>query len=457
MVKMRAKTIRSSGSLDTLSPLYTLDGLLQTGKYEEIDQRLARLGDELDQGSLLTDVVQAARQLCQVCTLSRDTANWHRHASEEAAAREKGLAELLLAIHDTIVAYASGKAIPQPEPAIINSVALRHNGHDLNAGPSRTDGANLNLWQRIQTLLGREETALSSAPARSRAAPAPDGAVKPAESAATPAEETGRSALVVFCLGQFRVYLDDQLVENWPSRKYKSVFKYLAVHNARPVSKEVLMELFWPDSTPESARNNLNVVIYGLRQTLREIDPLCSHLLFQDDCYLFNPVLDVWVDSEAFEEHVKNAQKLESDHEMASAIKEFSAAEALYQGEFFEEDRYEEWLAPRRQTLQATNLEVLDRLCRYYLEQSDFAAAATMGKKILSIDPCHEAAHRYLMDCYYEQGQPHLALRQYHLCVEALQKELNLSPSPSLVERYRQIRANAVPHRQASATIGEDA
>jgi DNA-binding SARP family transcriptional activator len=450
-MSMRANSSPRSVSLDTVSASYTVDRLLQGGNYQDLDQHLARLGDEVEPGSLLADVVDAARQLCQVCSLSRDTARWHRQVAEEATIRERGLAELLLEIYDTVMEFASGKAIPQPEPAVVDSVALRHNGHHLGADSSRPNGANQTLWQRIQTLLGREETA------RSRAAPAPDGAVRSAETAATPAEETGRSSLVVFCLGQFRVYLDDQLVENWPSRKYKLVFKYLAVHHARPVSKEVLMELFWPDSTPDSARNNLNVVIYGLRQTLREIDPSCSHLLFQDDCYLFNPVLDVWVDAEAFEEHVKKAQKLESDHKIALAIKEFSAAEALYQGEFFEEDRYEEWLAPRRQTLQATNLEVLDRLCRYYLEQSDFAAAATMGKKILSIDPCHEAAHRYLMDCYYEQGQPHLALRQYHLCVEALQKELNLSPSPSLVERYRQIRANAVPHRQASATIGEDA
>jgi DNA-binding SARP family transcriptional activator len=218
------------------------------------------------------------------------------------------------------------------------------------------------------------------------------------------------------------------------------------------VAKEILMELFWPDSTPDSARNNLNVVIYGLRQTLRELDPSFSHLLFQDDCYLFNPELDVWIDVDAFEERVKIAQKLESEQGLSVAIKEYAAAEALYQGEFFEEDRYEEWLAPQRQTLQATYLEVLDHLCRYYLEQSDHAGASTMGKKILSFDPCHEGAHRYLMDCYCEQGQPHLALRQYHLCVEALQNELNVSPSPGMVDRYRQILANAVPHRRWNRT-----
>jgi DNA-binding SARP family transcriptional activator len=453
---MQANSDRRSGPLDAVSALYAVDTLLQAGKYQEIDQHLAQLGNELEKGSLLADVIEAARQLCQVCRLNRDTADWHRRASEEAATRERGFADLLLAIYDTAVEHASGKAAKQPGPAIIDAVALPHNGHDLNGIP-RTNGASHGLWQRIQILLGREEAALSSGPARSAAAPAPEAAVKIAEAAPIQTENTGRSALAVFCLGQFRAYLDDQLVENWPSRKYKSVFKYLAVHHTRPVAKEVLMELFWPDSTPDSARNNLNVMIYGLRQTLREVDPSVSHILFQDDCYLFNPELDVWVDVEAFDERVRKAQKLESDHEVALAIKEYCAAEALYQGEFFEEDRYEEWLAPQRQTLQATYLGVLDRLCRHYLEQPDYAAAATVGKKILNLDPCHESAHRYLMDCYYEQGQPHLALRQYHVCAEALEKELGVAPSPSTVERYQQIRANAVPHRQVSGTIAGDA
>jgi DNA-binding SARP family transcriptional activator len=447
MVKMRAKNGHGFVSPDVVSPSYTIDKLLRAGQYQEIDRYLARLGDGLDQASLLADIVEAARQLCQVCRLSRDTADWHRRASEEAAMREKGLAELLLAIYDTVVEYTPGTINKQPEkPAIIDTVVLRRNGRDSD-GASQTNSANLTLWQRIHNLLSREASSQSGRSGDSGTAMAPGTATTPEERAPVQAEDAQGSTLVVFCLGQFRAYLDDELVENWPGRKYKSVFKYLVTHHARPVAKEVLMELFWPDSTPDSARNNLNVVICGLRQTLREVDPSFSHILFQDDCYLFNPALRVWVDAEAFAEQVRNAQKLESKNEIPLAIKEYSAAETLYQGEFFEEDRYEDWLTSQRQTLQVTYLDVLDRLGRHYLNQSNHAAAATIGKKILSIEPCHEGAHRCLMDCYYEQGQPHLALRQYHLCAETLRKELNISPSPNTVERYQQILASVMPQR----------
>ena len=43
------------------------------------------------------------------------------------------------------------------------------------------------------------------------------------------------------------------------------------------------------------------------------------------------------------------AQALERRGELVSAMREYRAAEALYQGEFLEEDRYEDWLVPQRQ------------------------------------------------------------------------------------------------------------
>ena len=200
------------------------------------------------------------------------------------------------------------------------------------------------------------------------------------------------------------------------------------------------MELFWPGAHPDAARNNLNVAIYGLRQALREARPNFSHVLFQDDCYLLNPDLRVWVDSDAFAEHLKTAQKLERCGDLNSAIREYRAADALYQGQFLEEDRYEDWLIPQRQQLQDDYLRMLDRVSRYCLDRADYSASVTACTKMLAVDRCCEEAHRRLMRCYSRQGQPNLALRQYHLCVEALKEELDVLPTPTTREIYERIR-----------------
>ena len=54
---------------------------------------------------------------------------------------------------------------------------------------------------------------------------------------------------------------------------------------------------------------------------------------------------------------------------------------------------------------------------------------------------CNEEAHRQLICCYLAQGQRHLALRQFLMCLTALKEELNLSPSPETQALYQRIIA----------------
>ena len=251
---------------------------------------------------------------------------------------------------------------------------------------------------------------------------------------------SAKPSLAVYCLGKFRVYQDDKLITNWPSGKGKAILKYLTTNGNHPVPKDVLMDIFWRDAEPESARNNLNVAIYGLRQALRADRSDFSHIIFQDDCYQLNPAMNLWIDIVEFLRCYENGQNLMRTGGLIKAISEFEKAINLYQGDLFEEDLYEDWPIPQRENLKDSYLLVLDRMSRYYFEIKNFAVAANLCQKILAKDACREDAHRRLMKCYSHQGQRNLALRQYHLCVEALKFTLEVPPSQETTELYRQIR-----------------
>jgi DNA-binding SARP family transcriptional activator len=126
------------------------------------------------------------------------------------------------------------------------------------------------------------------------------------------------------------------------------------------------------------------------------------------------------------------------------AVREFHAAEALYQGEFLEEDRYEEWLRPLRQKLTNSYLELLEYLSQYYFHNGEYTSCITICRSMLAIDPCLEDTHGRLMRCHFRQGQQHLALRQYHQCVKALKDELEVAPGPSIEELYERVRHQEV-------------
>jgi DNA-binding SARP family transcriptional activator len=252
-------------------------------------------------------------------------------------------------------------------------------------------------------------------------------------------EVLGAPSLVVYCLGPFRVYQNDQLIADWIGLKGQCVLKYLVAHRGRPIAKDILMDVLWPDADSDAARRNLHQAVYCLRQTLRRGHPDFEHIQFENDCYLLNPEMDIWLDFEEFKRHVRAGRRLDAAGQLAEAIAEYSVAESLYQGDFLEEDLYEDWPRLQREHTRATYLDIVDRLSEHYVRQSEYTAATALCRKVLAQDNCYEEAHRRLIQCYLAQGQRHLAVRQYQSCVQALREELDLAPSEETAELYRRI------------------
>lgn len=246
-------------------------------------------------------------------------------------------------------------------------------------------------------------------------------------------------SLVTHLLGRLRVALHDAPVDSLPSGRSRALFGYLLTHRDPWPSREMLMEVFWPDAAPSVARNNLNVAVYGVRRAFHTAADM-QVVVFENGSYRLHPDLRLWVDVDEFEHHVRAGRQLEAAGELAGAIAEYELAASLYQGDFLADDPYEEWPVLTREHLRLIHLETVDRLSYLYFSQSRYAPCAALCQRILERDPCQEDAHRRLMRCYSRQGQPHLALRQYRICAEALRAELGIDPAPETTALYEQIR-----------------
>jgi len=392
-------------------------------------------------------VLNAAYRVCLACKQSREEADWHGRAYTEVLDREQELRRELQEILDSIVTTGPSNLSLKDEGLPDNSDPVGNEQKQLKPLSAESQG----LWGRIQNLLyaaghargeDSKEKLLTSTIADAIHETEYFGGTPGAEPAGAESESTVREAphsLAVCCLGPFQVFLNDRLVADWRNGKAKSVFKYLIVHHDRPVSKEILMDLFWPDANPDHARNSLNVAIYHIRQTLSSA-PTFSYVLFQDNCYLLNPELAIWVDSESFSEHMALARAMEQHGNQEAAIREYCAADALYGGGFLEEDRYEEWMTPIRQALENDYFSLLDSLSHHYFERKDYEGCVRTCNKLLALDACQEEAHRRIMRCYWRQNQRNLAMRQYHQCVKALKRVLGVAPSPLTVELNRRIQ-----------------
>lgn len=248
--------------------------------------------------------------------------------------------------------------------------------------------------------------------------------------------------LEAYCLGRFQVRVGGKKIEQWPSTKAKSALKYLIGQKGHSISRDILMEALWPGCEPSLANNNLKSAVRVLRQTLNPNhgageDP--AWILFQDGNYMINSEVVLWVDAEQFEYHWHAGRRLEEERKTEEAIREYKAAEALYQGEYLEDDLYEEWATLKREALKDRYLAMLSKLADYSLQIEDHDDCIVYCQKILSKDSCREDAYRRLMCCYSRLGQRNRAIGWYRLCEKTIKKELEVSPDQRTVAHYRKL------------------
>jgi PAS domain S-box-containing protein len=248
--------------------------------------------------------------------------------------------------------------------------------------------------------------------------------------------------LEIFCLGILKVCSNNTQVHRWQSNRAKSVFEYLITKRSAPVSRDILMDVLWPDYTSRAAANNLKTAIHDLRQNL---SPLFGNsefpvILLSHEGYMINPEIELAVDSEAFEMHWNRGKHLEKEGETNEGIRHFEKAEALYQGDYLADSLYEEWTISRRETLKDIYLLIINKLADYAMNNGDYENCITYCHKILEKDNCREDTYRMLMSSYSRLRQKNNAMRWYVNCCHTLISELGSLPSDETVSLFNRLK-----------------
>ena len=93
-----------------------------------------------------------------------------------------------------------------------------------------------------------------------------------------------------------------------------------------------------------------------------------------------------------------------------------------------------------RERLRELALDALARLLAHQ-QRADVPAEAALqtALRLIAFDPLQEVVHRTLMRLYVRLGRRAAALRQYQLCVSALQRELGVEPEADTRQLYQEI------------------
>ncbi|GIV78007.1 MAG: transcriptional activator [Litorilinea sp.] len=216
------------------------------------------------------------------------------------------------------------------------------------------------------------------------------------------------------------------------SAKAQAILFYLAVMG-QAQARTALAPLLWGDMSDSGARMNLRKALASLRQ---ELDP---YLQIERQLVDFRPEVTVWVDVLAFEDA---AQAGLSTHEPAT----LQQAVSLYQGDFLTDfyvrnaPDFELWMYRKQTYLRELMVQALQTLVQHYATARILDQGIATVRRLLSLEPWREEAHRQLMQLLAQDGQRSAALRQYERCREILADELGVEPDPETVALYAQIR-----------------
>ncbi len=261
-----------------------------------------------------------------------------------------------------------------------------------------------------------------------------------------PAVEAAR--LRIHCMGPFQVYLDGEIVRGSQFQRIKALvlLKFLAANRGRPVPRDALIELLWPEAEPQRAGANLRVVLHALRRGLEpdlERGEKSSFVISQGDQVYLDPSTRVWVDAEEFVQRSRSAARLESRGRLAEAMSEYRRASSLYAGEYLEDRPYSEWVLFERQRLKEVCLQVLKQMAGLMAKTGDLAGEIETYRSALRIDQGREEVHRRLMLVLWKEGRRTEALRQYEACRTVLRQELETVPTEETESLHQAILAGA--------------
>lgn len=251
--------------------------------------------------------------------------------------------------------------------------------------------------------------------------------------------------LRVHLFGRFEVECDEGPLAGLDAARVQELFSYLLLHRRRPHARELLADRLQGEGPAARSRKGLRQALWQLQTALDSaVRASDEHvLLVAADTIQVNPLATPWLDVAVFEEACKACASVPGAALDAEQAQDLDRAVTLYQGDLLE-GWYQDWCLFERERLQNIFITTLDKLMAYCTAHGIYERGVAYGVRALRRDRARERTHRWLMRLHYLAGDRTAALRQYALCVAALDEELGVAPARSTLTLYEEIRDDAL-------------
>jgi DNA-binding SARP family transcriptional activator len=219
----------------------------------------------------------------------------------------------------------------------------------------------------------------------------------------------------------------------------RALFALLVLERDRPVPREELAELLWPDKLPRTWGAALRGVVCKVRAFVTATG-LPEDAAAYDGCgaYQLHLPADVVIDVEFSRLAVETAEQLlcEGNVELAIALAEYARSVAVRP---FLLDAGGRWVDGVRGSLREVLLLALCVLGEGHTEWGRPRLAVQAAEQAIALEPFRERTHQLLMRAHAAAGNPAEALRVYNRCRRLLADELGVRPAADTAALHRML------------------
>lgn len=242
--------------------------------------------------------------------------------------------------------------------------------------------------------------------------------------------------------GGFRIRIRGHIFHDrkWQGTRSMTLLKALIVYGGTKVPTDLLMDLLWPETDGDLAKNNLKVTLSRLRKMGgQEIKPSLPWIMVQNKHISLNKAL-CSVDSILFKTHLDAALKDKND------LARIGKALDWYQNDFLIHEKNENWIISHRNSLREDFIRGVIAFTELCLLKKAPDKALPYLQKALNLDPLQEDIYGLLMQTYLELGYPSKAIQVFNQAKEFFRRELGIIPGPALNALVSQITPKKLPN-----------
>ncbi|HYE82514.1 MAG TPA: BTAD domain-containing putative transcriptional regulator [Clostridia bacterium] len=232
----------------------------------------------------------------------------------------------------------------------------------------------------------------------------------------------------------------------WKTKKVKSFLEYLLLNSGNTISKEILAEIFWPDSDSKSSIASQRTALYYLRKILTKYNAVVTG----NNAFIYETPEGL---------QIRRNDELELDmHEFLRLYRELylitgdtsqteqKQAEilermiSLYKGDLMEGSDYGDLVFHERERLRSIFMEACQKLSSICTKSGKLQQAEEILRRALAAEPYNENVCLELLKLYMSQGRRSKAVKLYYSFKKHLEQELDIKVDKSLTEAIRSPR-----------------